>query len=268
MPPSPDAPIDWFVDSLDAERIWGQVRVLRRGEGWELRHVGDAATGDEDLRSVETRDLRDLAERDAAGGFRPLKAAPSLVRGWRWEGAGSRALAEALDALYPGSIADAWALAVGMAEPVAFRDHVTRLGGRAGRLTSLEGLPLEAAIEGCCGHGLCLKDRLWSAPGVPAEVGRRMGAMPCLEPCAVFLALARACAGMEQSSSVPVTLAPGELATVVAALRHAVEHPPAGLRDGEVSDPLHPRRIARLLRRRADTWASAAAPEATESNES
>lgn len=231
--------------------------VRRQGDGFELRHASDRTVPGERLRSVGVAGLRGLARETGQGDFRPLRAAPNLASGWRCAARDGRQLAEALEHLYPGSLGDWWASVTGAARAADWREVLARQWGRRRAIQKLRGPVLAAVVNAGCAPGVCLKHRRWSAPEVPTEDAFAKSQIPCLEPCAVFLSFARACAAIEDSPSVPVALAPADLATLAEALRHALEHPRPGVRDGETDAPLHPRRLLRVLERHASIWAQA-----------
>ena len=251
LPPRSYPPLDHFLARLGEERVWGEVRVRREGQGFELRHRADSAVGAEvpALREVRVTDLRQLADVDRHGRFRPLKSAPTLVRGWVCRVETPSQLREALDALYPGSLADAWAWETGVDRGVDFADVAARQPGRGAVLRTLTGPPLAAVVEAGCAAAVCLDRRCWRADGVPPDPGIGKSDVPCLEPCAVFRAFAQACARTEQAVTVPVHFAPDDLATLAAALRHVLAHPVEDVQEGDFNHPLHPRRVARLLAR-------------------
>lgn len=247
--PTPYPPLHHFLARLNEARIWGEVRVLRLPNGFELRHRADLTAEVGALRAVRVEDLRRLADTTADGCFRPLKSAPTLVRGWVCRAAGPAELGEALQALYPGSLADAWAWETGQARGADFAEVAARQPGRGGALRGLTGAALAAVVEAGCAAAVCLDRRCWSAAGVAPDSGEGKGEVPCLEPCAVFLAFAQACARTEHAATVPLHFAPDDLATLAAALRHVLAHPAEGVQEGELEHPLHPRRVARVLAR-------------------
>src|SRR5260370_15055818 len=94
-----------------------QVVIRRVGSGYELRQVEDRAVASESLRLVGLNEARALAMFTSTGEFRPLKAAPSLQRGWRIRAASDAELEFVLSQLYPGAVAD-WFAARAAAPPV------------------------------------------------------------------------------------------------------------------------------------------------------
>lgn len=263
MPPSSapvSPPLAHFLAGLGTERVWGQVwiRRLDGGAGFELRQADDRAADAAGLRSVAGTELRTLAEITVGGRFRPLKSAPTLVRGWRCAVESEAGLAAALQALQPGALADAWAWETGIAPADRWEDVVGRQAGRGRELASLSGEALAAVVVAGCHPAACLDRRCWTAPGVPAGPTDGKGAIPCLEPCGAFLAFAQACARTEQAATVPVHFAPDDLATLAAALRHVLNRPADGGREEDLGAPLDPRRVARLLERHRELWDRAA----------
>lgn len=243
---------DLFLAGLGEEREWGQVVVRRMGGGaggFELRHVLDRKAEAGGLRRIPVERLREIRRVTADGRYRPLTGAPNLRSGWICVVVGASDLVLALHHLYPGSLGDAWAAEHADSSGIPFEAVAGKQLGKAKVLNQLRGGKLAAVIEAACSPRACLKHRRWSAEGVAADDAGLKSSIPCLEPCPFLLGFARTCAEIEQRVTVAVEFAPDDLATLAAALRHALEHPPGGLREGEVADPLHPGRVARVLAR-------------------
>lgn len=263
MPDVPHPHRDAFLATFQEERVWGQAWFRRRpvgGAGFEVRHVVDRSAAVEQLRLLPLKELRAVAQSTPEGRYRPLKGALNLPSGWRcvlWDDA---ELMEAVHHLYPGSMADAWEASKPGFVAVDFAAVAERQMGRAKVLTRLTGRSLQAAVEAGCGVGACLKRRLWTGVGLAVDEAEKKSAIPCLEPCPLFLGFARTCAEIEQESTLAVEFAPDDLATLAAALRHALEHPPKGLREGEMASPLHPWRVSRVLARYPALGSSGAPP--------
>ncbi|MBL9127816.1 MAG: hypothetical protein JNL97_09220 [Verrucomicrobiales bacterium] len=253
----PNPPLDAFLASFPEEREWGQLWIRREDAtsaategGFELRHGVDRAAAPDQLKVLEYRELRGLAQSTPDGRYRPWSGAPNLASGWRCRVRDGRELGEAIQRVYPGSLADAWAAGRPGFVAEDFGAVAARQPGRTKILATLSGAALGAVVEAGCGVGSCVKRRLWGCGGsTSGDDAARKSAIPCLEPCPFFVGFARTCAEIEQRVRVPVELAPDDLATLAAALRHALEHPPRGLREGDVADPLHPWRVSRLLGR-------------------
>src|SRR5579862_6182662 len=109
--------------------LLAEVLIRRAGAGYELRHKEDGGATAESLRRVSPAEARRLAQFTGTGEFRPLKSAPTLVRGWLISAADDGQLELALAGLYPGALAD-WHAASGANPPVTpFRDFVNRQSG-------------------------------------------------------------------------------------------------------------------------------------------
>jgi hypothetical protein len=230
--------LEAFVAQVTDDYVLAQVLIRRNGAGFELRHADDA--GKEDLSSAT--DLKAVAQFTENGAFRPLKSAPNLRRGWRAEVADAEELGLALNYLYPGALADWFAVRAQTAQPTHYREFTARQTGMY-RITAMlsDGSAANAA-RACCDRKFCLKQRLWTVPGLASDDAKDKSAIPCLEPCAIMLEFARKVMRMEQQD-----LNKSESETLVAALEHAIKHPPAALREANFDDPLNPRRVELLL---------------------
>ena len=234
-----------FVASFPEERVWAQVLIRRLPDGFELLHVADREAAS--LRPVAIAGLRQISLANELGQFRPLKSAPDLPRGWRAVCRTSGELWRALQELYPGSIPDWFAVQSSPSSATGYRDFTNRQTGMY-RITQLNSDAQAArVIAACCAPSLCLKQRLWTAGSLPVDVPEAKSAIPCLEPCALLLELARKAARLEQEEKLPRALSPSDWESLLAAARHLSEHPPASIRSGDIASPLNPRRLRLLL---------------------
>ena len=235
-----------------ASWLWGQVRVepVETG-GWQLRHGSDDLTGWDLLKRISVEELLEWGDVDQNGAFRPLRSAPTLRRGW-WCGVSDIGhLEDALNRLYPGSVADWWALEEqGETAATSFRDFAGRQTGmyRSAQLLSPAGA--EAFARACCDSAPCLKRRIWKVDSLGPAHGT--GGIPCLEPCAVALEMARQAAKLERGPMVTLTIPEPELRVLAIALEAAIsgklkagEAP----NEGRLDDPHNTRRIKLLLER-------------------
>jgi hypothetical protein len=180
-----------FVALLGDELAFAQVLIRRNGTGYELRQVADGAAAGESLRTIKLSEARALAQYTSAGEFRPLKSAPTLQTGWRLTAANDTELAAALQHLYPGALAD-WHAAQTANPPVTnYRDYVNRQSGMYRITAKLDDAQAAGAIRAGCGRANCLKRRLWSVAGLEPDAAAEKSLIPCLEPCAVLMELAR-----------------------------------------------------------------------------
>lgn len=211
-----------------------------------MRHVEDGGASEGSLRNVELAQTRDLANKTDQGAFRPLKCAPNLQRGWRLPLKDAAELEEALARLLPGALAD-WFAAQSPTLPVThYRQFTNRQTGMYRITQTLSDAQAAEAIRAACDARFCLKRRLWTVEGLEGDEAKEKSAVPCLEPCAVFLEFARKATRIQQEEKTGLELAESELETVREALKLAMETA-SGLREGDTNAPLNARRIGLLL---------------------
>ncbi len=245
----PNPALNRFIAAIGDELVLAQVRIRRLGSGYELRHEADADLSADSLRSVKPDGARSISQTTATGAFRPLKSAPTLQRGWRMEVANDRELESALNQLYPGAIAD-WFAAQEGARPVTnFREFTGRQSGMYRITALLTDAQAAGVVRACCNSAFCLKRRLWSVAGLDPDAPGGKSLIPCLEPCAIFMEFARRVMRLEQQEKVRLELAPGEIASLQAALARALADSKTDLREGEVASPDNPRRLQWVLDR-------------------
>ncbi len=178
-----------FVEHLRSERTLGQIVVTRVDSGFEVRHAEDQGAGS--LETVASEKLRSLVQFTADGEFRPLKSAPTLRRGWRALAQDSPALEGILNILYPGALADLYAIDAGTGSPTSYHEFTNRQTGMYRITQKLDDCQVVDVIEKCCIPALCLKRRLWSVDGRNTLAFQGNSLIPCLEPCAILLEQAR-----------------------------------------------------------------------------
>jgi hypothetical protein len=240
-------PAQAFTEQIGDALVFGQVEIRRAGDGFELRHIADRTTPDQDLEATTLPSLRTLAERTADGAFRPLKTAPNLRRGWRLAVGSASELAEALGHLYPGAVAD-WFAARQESPPVThYRDFTNRQTGMYRVTQHLDDAQVATVVRAACPARFCLKSRLWTIPGLEPDAPESKSLIPCLEPCAILLEFTRKAARIEQQEKQPLALTPAELDTIKAALEHWLATGDPTVREGNFESPANPRRIALVL---------------------
>ena len=164
-----------FCEAVATELLLAQVLVRRGEPGFELRHVSDRAAPSESLKLVQLHDLRALANHTAAGEFRPIKAAPNLRPGWRCLAKSDSELAAALEQLYPGAVADWFALRQPEPTVTHYRDFTARQSGMY-RITAMLTDPQAAQVtRACCDERFCLKRRCWTVPGLAPDAADTLG---------------------------------------------------------------------------------------------
>jgi hypothetical protein len=226
---------DAFAAHARIETIVAQLLLQRDGAGWELRHVIDVNRAAGDLRKVSVQDLRELAQWTERGAFRPLKSAPNLRAGWRCSVANATDLESALNRLYPGFLTD-WYAARGTTLPITnYREFTQRQTGMYRVTQHLTDRQAGEAIRACCHPKFCLKQRLWTVAGLPADRAQTKSLIPCLEPCPVMLEFARTAARLEKAERTEAAEQESRLAACT------------DIREADFSAPENPRRIQLAL---------------------
>ena len=242
-----------FIETLRPARIFGQVVVACREERYEVRHGNDAETPAEQLELLSAKELRSRLSKDSAGCFRPLRSAPDLPAGWRALASSSNDLWHIFNAVYPGALGDWHAFHQRKKDAVHFPEFAARQSGMFRVVANLNGEQAQCVADACCDDRLCLKQRLWSAaenrePKPPSNLAEP--GLVCLEPCSLFLELARRSFKLSQAQSLSLQISKEEASLLLQALDHFAQEnmeSPARLRAADFSNPANPRRI-RLLR--------------------
>jgi hypothetical protein len=176
-----------------------------------------------------------------------LKSQPNLVAGWRAQAGAIGELEFALNALYPGSVAD-WFAAQPPHPPLThYREFAERQSGMYRITALLSNSQVAAVIHATCAPECCLKRRLWTAVGLSEDEAPAKSAIPCLEPCAVLLEFARKAMRIEQQKPLPLALRPDDAASAVAALERTLAESDRPARVAEVSSPANAFRLRLVL---------------------
>lgn len=206
-----------FVAELGDALNFAQVRITRTAQGFELRHVDDFALRVSDLKAVAVPELRLLARTTAEGVFRPNKAAPNLRTGWLAIAKDAAELEEALRHLYPGALPD-WFAALGPNPPVTnYRDFAGRQTGLYRVTQALSDALAAQTIRACCDQRFCLRRRLWTVAGLDPDSRDCKSLIPCLEPCALLLDLARHAMKLREKPPVESGLSESDVAVLLPA---------------------------------------------------
>ena len=165
----------------------GQVVI---DEGFYLRHVDDI--GDPALlkKLSQPAELLELARLDEKGNFRPLKASPSLRRGWLYHAPDLPALRLALDYLYPGELAN-WAWSVNQRLPLTpWTKTAERQTGRFRIVREIDDEAICDLVKNNCEVN-CRKQRLWSP--ISQTISSQISEIPllCPEACNLLVGKAR-----------------------------------------------------------------------------
>jgi len=183
-------------------RAWGQLRITAtvtgRGERrYDLRHEDDAGVPTDGLDAHDDPlDARDLVTFDGKGRYRPLKTAPSLAGGWVFPNLGPRDLYEAVETVYPATVANWYREREGELDVTHWRETMARQSGIYGVVKTWdrgEGHEhVNWVAEACCDDSQCLKRREWEYDGeTDLDVDGGDGVFPCREPCSVVVSAAR-----------------------------------------------------------------------------
>ena len=241
----PNPALESFVAQLATELQWAEVLLRRAGDEFRLRHFQDRDASE--LRVAGRDDLRQIAQFTTGGRFRPLKSAPNLQRGWEFTARNASELMFALECLYPGSVADWFAVRQGAPPVTHYREFTERQTGMYRVTTLLTDAQVAAMARAGCHSRFCLKQRLWTVKGLAADSVEEKSAIPCLEPCAVLLEFARMAARLEQCERQGLTLSADEWETCALALEQMAAGCREDLREADFAAANNPRRAQLLL---------------------
>lgn len=182
----------------------GELIIHRTDGGWEVRHIADAESPASSLTtSTRPEEAREIAKYDAAGDFRPLKAAPTLIRGWRLVVPDVASLREALDFIYPAALGNWVAFTAGRAVPVPLKETLARQTGMYRITGLLNDHDCRSVVAATCDFATRCRRRItWPvSPGHPltaltpekTDTHPGQGELPilCLEACNFLVAAAR-----------------------------------------------------------------------------
>jgi hypothetical protein len=247
-------PLKAFAGAISSRLDFGQAQIRRLPGGFELRHVADRERDDAALQLVEQAELRRLAQFTASGAFRPLKSAPNLKTGWRAIAANEGVLGLALNDLYPGAVADWFAVesnagAKHVPKITSYREFTNRQTGMYRITTMLDDSVATAMVCACCHRDFCLKRRLWVVNGLlpAADSIPEKSLIPCLEPCAILLEFARKIARVEQEEKLRAGSAPGQIAGQRGEGIAQSKNPDSAIAESDFNAPDNPRRLRFLL---------------------
>ena len=195
--------LKWFVQQLEDELLVAQVFLRRKGDGFELRHIADREVSSEKLTLHPPEGAHGIAQTAEDGRFRPLKSAPDLRRGWLMVLTSDFELETALNGFYPGFIPDLFAVRTSTPHITHYREFTNRQTGMYRVTTFLTDAEAFGMAGKCCSARYCLKQRLWSVDGLPADQLEGKSLIPCLEPCAILLEYARKVVRTSQRENMP-----------------------------------------------------------------
>ncbi|MBA2443446.1 MAG: hypothetical protein H0V53_13770 [Rubrobacter sp.] len=236
----------WVSEAAEG-REFAEALVRRLPEGgYELRHREDA--GKEDLEPHEDpRAAREIAKLTEGGEYRPLKSSPNLRRGWLLRVADEKALAAAMNYLYPVALVHWHLRRCGELPLTSYRENAARQSGIYKRVQKLSEKGVQDAAKACCGDAVCLKRTLWDVDEeTPLEMERGGGEIPCPEPCSVFVSFARRVRLFEREERRDldaIGLSPTEKDDLAALVEAAATGEVGFAREAEFEEPLNERRM-------------------------
>lgn len=249
---------DRLEDGITTE--WGQLHITVRlaGDGrrrYRLCHVDDAESD-----SLEAYDdplaARELATYTDDGSYRPLKTAPTLRTGWEYPDLGPETLVEAVDFLYPATVANWHRERNGELDVSHWRETMERQTGMYGVIETWdrgEGHEhVEWVAESCCRDSQCLKRRVWQYDDeTDLETPGGDGPFPCREPCSLVITAARTFTKLdaEETQSYEFELTPSEKEQLEALVAAVADGEVEGVRDADLNEAAN-RFRARFLRAR------------------
>ena len=182
----------------------GEIIVGQAAGTFGLRHYLDA--GVESLTCHTAPEAaREVARYDAAGDFRPLKSAPTLIRGWEFVLPDVTSLVLALDFLYPAAVANWLRCHEGTATIPTLRETLDRQTGIYRVTALLRDEEASQLVADTCGDK-CLRRILWplrpgdawpllapekqTAPHCPPSSGHELPLL-CTDACPLLIGGAR-----------------------------------------------------------------------------
>src|SRR5438552_9827447 len=160
---------------LEAARFCvGQIVVRKSGGGFVLSHRDDEAQENLQIfRSSE--DAIGVAKYDDAGNYRPLKTAPNLRHGWRFELDTLEALMRALDYFYPGRLAVFAAWKSDKLQTTPLRETLDRQSGMYRVAAKISDSQINDLVAGFCrSSGGCLRTILWKRDAAGAIASTKL----------------------------------------------------------------------------------------------
>jgi hypothetical protein len=233
------------VDGAPEGRVFGQVIVRPVPSfGYSLSHVDDALEDGLGI-SEDPYAAREIAKLTESGEYRPLKSSPNLRRGWELRVADARALATAMNYLYPAGVVHWYLHREGRLNLTSFRENAARQSGIYKRVQRLSDQGVLDAALACCEDSVCLKKTLWDVDeDTPLDVDRGEGEIPCPEPCSIFVSFARRVRLFEREKAVDATgLSPSETEDLAALVDAAATGEVDFAREAEFEKPLNERRM-------------------------
>lgn len=243
--------VEFLIQRLKSPLDVGQVTIHAHSDGqFEIRaHSGSPEGEVEELENLNMEKLREWVNFTSDHQFRPLKSAPNMRMGWTIRLDDAHQLADALEIIYPGFVSDYYHFSEkGASACQNYPDFTSRQTGMYRSTSALESDEISDMVKGACDGRFCLKSRQWQWEGesFADELGTP-SLIPCLEPCAVLMELARIQAKSKLMDQISISFSQRELDVIEAALKTSSKEMPEDLREGDVLKVIHPKRIQIML---------------------
>ena len=235
------------------------------GGAFSVRHLADRTAPPATLRLLDDPfAAREIAQTREDGEHRPLKTAPDLRRGWRFEALDERGLWTVLDYLYPACVNHWHAERQGKLRVTHWSETAGRQSGIYSSVRLLPEGAVRDVVRACCSDAVCLRQVAW---GMDAERPEPLSAetsdqdspaptapgVPCPEACSMFISLARVVLKVEREPRVAVEglgrMSESEMEQVRSLVAEAAAGRFKAPREGEFDLPLNRRRLRYLALR-------------------
>lgn len=171
------------------------IGEIALGDNFSLRHREDGDVDESKLKLYEHPEAaREIARYDERRGYRPLKTAPNLRRGWLLQLKNIEEMALALDFFYPAALSLYGAWLQKKLEMTLLRETLDRQSGMYRVTQRLSEEQAQSLINKTCHEG-CLRKILWSITSdqeaEPLIVRGNEIPLLCREACNLLVAAAR-----------------------------------------------------------------------------
>jgi sirohydrochlorin cobaltochelatase len=140
----------------------GEILILKTSAGAFALSHRDEEMADQLKIFRSPEDAIEIAKYDAAGNYRPLKAAPNLRHGWRLELQTLGDLRRALDYFYPGRLAMFAAWRSDKLQTTPLRETLDRQSGMYRVAAKISDSQIDDLVgDFCRSNGGCLRTILW-----------------------------------------------------------------------------------------------------------
>ena len=252
---------EWVRAAGAQGRTFLQVHLRHDGGRFSVRHLDDRHRSPVELRLyADPFSAREVAQTTEEGAHRPLKTAPNLRRGWRFEALDERGLWTVMEYLYPACVAHWHAGSTGTLRVTHWGETAARQSGIYSSVRLLAPPAVRDAVRACCGDAVCLRRVAWGIDQdhpepLPAndDANESAGAdavVPCPEACSMFISFARAVLKVERAPRNAVAglgkLNEGEMEQLRALVEAGAGESGEEVREGEFDLPLNRRRLRYL----------------------